>query len=187
MLRLLPKSRVSYQIKMIRPKWTLASYKFTFKSEFFSTWAPLPNPKEMKASLSKVQALKFILEMATYSKSCVFPNLKSLAARFTEVSKRLGREHCCDTTLNRCLEHIRHTIFAWIKNNHSSTFKSEGFGGIPRFELYQIKLTLASYKFTFKSEFFSTWAPSSWNFVIHSSNYTFKTAYFTLQSSNFIF
>ena len=39
-------------------------YKFTSKSEAFPTWAPLPNPKEMKASLSKVKALKFILQNA---------------------------------------------------------------------------------------------------------------------------
>ena len=31
------------------------------KGEVFSTWAPPPNPKNDKASLSKVQALKFIL------------------------------------------------------------------------------------------------------------------------------
>ena len=36
----------------------------TSKSEVFPTWAPLPNPKEMKASLSKVQAFKFILQNA---------------------------------------------------------------------------------------------------------------------------
>ena len=36
----------------------------TSKSKVFPTWAPLPNPKEMKASLSKVQALKFILQIA---------------------------------------------------------------------------------------------------------------------------
>ena len=34
----------------------------TSKSEVFPTWAPLPNPKEMKAILSKVQASKFILQ-----------------------------------------------------------------------------------------------------------------------------
>ena len=38
--------------------------KFTSKSDVFPTWAPLPDPKEMKASLSKVQALKFILQNA---------------------------------------------------------------------------------------------------------------------------
>ena len=38
----------------IRPTSTLAPYiNSTFKSEVFPTWAPLPNPKEMKASLSK--------------------------------------------------------------------------------------------------------------------------------------
>ena len=42
----------------------LMPYKFTSKSEVFSNWAPLPNPKEMKASLSKLQALKFILQNA---------------------------------------------------------------------------------------------------------------------------
>ena len=36
----------------------------TSKSEVFPTWAPLPNPKEMKTSLSKVQAFKFILQHA---------------------------------------------------------------------------------------------------------------------------
>ena len=36
----------------------------TSKSEVFRTWAPLPRPKEMKASLSKVQAFKFILQNA---------------------------------------------------------------------------------------------------------------------------
>ena len=38
--------------------------KFTSKSEVFPTSVPLPNPKEIKASLSKVQALKFIIQNA---------------------------------------------------------------------------------------------------------------------------
>ena len=37
--------------------------KFTSKSEVFLTWAHLPNLKEMKASLSKVQALNLILQI----------------------------------------------------------------------------------------------------------------------------
>ena len=41
-----------------------AVLNFTSKSEVFPTWAPLPNPKEMKASLWKVQAFKFILQNA---------------------------------------------------------------------------------------------------------------------------
>ena len=36
----------------------------TSESEVFPTWAPLPTPKEMKASLLKVQAFKFILQNA---------------------------------------------------------------------------------------------------------------------------
>ena len=59
---------------MIRPTSTLAPHKFTSKSEVFLTWAPLPNPK-IKASLSKVQALKFILQIAASKlENCVFPN-----------------------------------------------------------------------------------------------------------------
>ena len=82
MPRLLPKPRVggipgpeAYQIKMIRPTSTLAPYKFTSKKgEVFTTWAPLPNPK-IKRSLSKVQALKFILQVAASKVgNCVFPN-----------------------------------------------------------------------------------------------------------------
>ena len=54
----------AYQIKKwIRPTSTLAPYKLTSKSEVFPTWAPLSKPKEMKASLSKVQAFKFILQI----------------------------------------------------------------------------------------------------------------------------
>ena len=34
------------------------------KVKLFPTWAPLPIPKEMKASLSEVQAFKFILQNA---------------------------------------------------------------------------------------------------------------------------
>ena len=65
----------AYQIKMIRPTSTLAPYKFTSKKgEVFTTWAPLPNPK-IKTSLSKVQALKFILQVAASKVgNCVFPN-----------------------------------------------------------------------------------------------------------------
>ena len=60
--------------KWIRPTSTLAPYKFTSKSEVFPTWAPLPNPK-IKASLSKVQALKFILQNAASKVgNCIFPN-----------------------------------------------------------------------------------------------------------------
>ena len=60
---------------MIRPTSTLAPYKFTSKKgEVFTTWAPLPNPK-IKTSLSKVQALKFILQVAASKVgNCVFPN-----------------------------------------------------------------------------------------------------------------
>ena len=36
--------------------------KFTSNSEVFPTWAPLPNNKEMKSSLLKVQVFKFILQ-----------------------------------------------------------------------------------------------------------------------------
>ena len=60
--------------KWIRPTSTLAPYKFTSKSEVFPTRAPLPNPK-IKTSLSKVQALKFILQIAASKlENCVFPN-----------------------------------------------------------------------------------------------------------------
>ena len=60
---------------MIRPTSTLAPYKFTSKKgEVFTTWAPLPNPK-IKTSLSQVQALKFILQVAASKVgNCVFPN-----------------------------------------------------------------------------------------------------------------
>ena len=83
MLRLLPNIEgfggipgpEAYQNKKwIRPTSTLAPYKFTSKSEVFPTWAPLPNPK-IKTSLSKVQALKFILQIAASKlENCVFPN-----------------------------------------------------------------------------------------------------------------
>ena len=83
MLRLLPNIEgfggipgpEAYQNKKwVRPTSTLAPYKFTSKSEVFPTWAPLPNPK-IKASLSKVQALKFILQIAASKlENCVFPN-----------------------------------------------------------------------------------------------------------------
>ena len=44
------------------------------KGEVFTTWAPLPNPK-IKASLSKVQAVKFIFQIAaSKQENCVFPN-----------------------------------------------------------------------------------------------------------------
>ena len=58
------KGKVYQMKKWIHPTSTVAPYKFTSKSEDFPTWAPLPNPKEMKASLSKVQAFKFILQNA---------------------------------------------------------------------------------------------------------------------------
>ena len=73
MLRLLPKiegfggipGSEAYQIRNeYVQRRRLHRNKFTSKSEVFPTWAPLPNPKEMKASLSKVQALKFILQHA---------------------------------------------------------------------------------------------------------------------------
>ena len=60
---------------MIHPMSMLATYKFTSKIEVFPTWATLPNPKNDKASLSKVQALKFILQVAASKVgNCVFPN-----------------------------------------------------------------------------------------------------------------
>ena len=73
MLRLLPKIEAfggiigpeAYQIKYeYAQRQRLRRNKFFSKSEVFPTWAPLPNPKEMKASLSKVQAFKIILQIA---------------------------------------------------------------------------------------------------------------------------
>ena len=61
----IPGPKAYHMKKWIRPTSTLAPYiNSTSKSEVFPTWAPLPNPKEMKASLSKVQAFKFILQNA---------------------------------------------------------------------------------------------------------------------------
>ena len=74
MRRLLPKIEgfgwipgpEAYQMKKneYAQRRRLRRYEFTSKSEVFPTWAPLPNSKEMKASLSKVQALKFIPQNA---------------------------------------------------------------------------------------------------------------------------
>ena len=55
----------AYQMKIeSAQRRRLRRKNFTSKSEVFPTWAPPPNPKEMKASLSKVQTLKFILQNA---------------------------------------------------------------------------------------------------------------------------
>ena len=55
----------AYQIKNeYAQRRRLRHNKFTSKSEVYPTWAPLPNPKEMKASLSKIQSFKFILQNA---------------------------------------------------------------------------------------------------------------------------
>ena len=75
MRRLLPKiegfgwipglKRTKWKKKWIRPTSTLAPYvNSPPKLKFSPTWAPLPNPKETKASLPKVQAFKFILQNA---------------------------------------------------------------------------------------------------------------------------
>ena len=75
MRRLLPKDRGVWAGSqgLKRTKWKIEyaqrrrlrrKISSTSKSEVFPTWAPLPNPKEMKASLSKVQAFKFILQNA---------------------------------------------------------------------------------------------------------------------------
>ena len=73
MLRLLPKIEwfggisgpEACQIKMNTPNVdACAVINSTSKSDVFSSWAPLPNPKRMKTSLSKAQALKFILQNA---------------------------------------------------------------------------------------------------------------------------
>ena len=71
MLRLLPKIEgfggiPGPEVYQIKKEYTqrrrLCRNKFNSKSEVFSTWPPLPTPKEIKASLSKVQAFKFILQ-----------------------------------------------------------------------------------------------------------------------------
>ena len=73
MCRLLPKiegfSRIpgpeAYQIKNeYAQRRRLRRDKFTLKREVFPIWALLPNPKEIKASLPKVQSFKFILQIA---------------------------------------------------------------------------------------------------------------------------
>ena len=74
MLRLLPKIEglggipgpEAYQIKneYAQRRRLRRKINSTSKSEVFPTWAPLPNLKEMKASLSKIQAFKFILQNA---------------------------------------------------------------------------------------------------------------------------
>ena len=72
--------------------WTLALYKFTSKNEVLPTGAPLPNPKELKADLPKVQALKFILQNAAsrlrFSKLSIF---KFYPAR--DITKIIDRLH----------------------------------------------------------------------------------------------
>ena len=84
MLRLLPISRVlvgSQGLKRTKIKNEYAQRRrlrrinsLPKKGEVFTTWAPLPNPK-IKTSLSKVQALKFILQVAASKVgNCVFPN-----------------------------------------------------------------------------------------------------------------
>ena len=61
--------------KWIRPTSTLAPYKFTSKKEKFSRLERLYQTPKSKASLSKVQALKFILQIAaSKQENCVFPN-----------------------------------------------------------------------------------------------------------------
>ena len=85
MLRLLPKiegfggipGSEAYQIKneYAQRRRLRRKINSTSKSEVSSTWAPLPHPKEMKASLSKVQAFKLILPNAS---KLSFSNLQSL-------------------------------------------------------------------------------------------------------------
>ena len=61
--------------KWIRPTSTLAPYKFTSKKGKFSRLERLYQTPKIKASLSKVQALKFILQIAASKlENCVFPN-----------------------------------------------------------------------------------------------------------------
>ena len=84
MLRLLPNiegfggipgSEAYQNKKMNTPNVDACAVYIHFqKGEVFTTWAPLPNPT-IKASLSKVQALKFILQIAaSKQENCVFPN-----------------------------------------------------------------------------------------------------------------
>ena len=56
--------RTKWKIEYAQRRRLRRKINSTSKSEVFPTWAPLPNPKEMKASLSKVQAFKFILQNA---------------------------------------------------------------------------------------------------------------------------
>ena len=60
--------------KWIRPTSTLAPYiNSTSKSEVFPTWAPLPNPKEMKAiDFQKYKLSNSFFKMQL--QNCVFPN-----------------------------------------------------------------------------------------------------------------
>merc|ERR1711873_390741 len=54
---------------------TLAPYKFTSKKGKFSRLERLHQTPKIKASLSKVQALKLILQIAASKlENCVFPN-----------------------------------------------------------------------------------------------------------------
>ena len=65
----------AYQIKMIRPTSTLAPYKFTSKKGKFSRLERLYQTRKLKLVFSKVQALKFILQVAASKVgNCVFPN-----------------------------------------------------------------------------------------------------------------
>eukprot|EP00493_Phyllostaurus_siculus_P020281 UN20606 len=60
---------------MIHPTSTLAPYKFTSKKGKFSRLERLYQTQNEKASLSKVQDLKFILQIAASKLgNCVFPN-----------------------------------------------------------------------------------------------------------------
>ena len=94
-----------------RTKWkdeyaqtsTLVPYiNSTSKSEVFPTWAPLPNHKEMKASLSKLQALTFILPNAASKLRFFFQT----SIRSEDTTSKSTKIAVWDTlTISKCLQH----------------------------------------------------------------------------------
>ena len=65
--------RTKWKIEYAQRRRLRRKINSTSKSEVFPTWAPLPNPKEMKASLSKSTSFQIHSSKCSF-KTALFPN-----------------------------------------------------------------------------------------------------------------
>ena len=101
----IPGPEVYQMKKWIRPTSTLAPYiNSTSKSEVFPIWGPLPNPKELKASLSKYKLSNSFFKMQL--QNCVFPNFN------LQILSSTGMSNFRSSFAN--LFNFKFTKFCWI-------------------------------------------------------------------------